>query len=59
MPPAYLMAKLAQEQSIAAASIPYTIIRATQFFQFMGAIADEGTKGDLVRLSPQRCYRLA
>ncbi|GEP07593.1 SDR family oxidoreductase [Methylobacterium oxalidis] len=50
--PAYLQAKLAQEQLIEASSIPYTIIRATQFFEFMGVIADEGTRGDLVRLSP-------
>ncbi|MGH1574760.1 SDR family oxidoreductase [Methylobacterium sp. P31] len=50
--PAYLKAKLAQQQLIAAANIPYTIIRATQFFEFMGAIVDEGTQGDIVRLSP-------
>ncbi|WP_407529478.1 SDR family oxidoreductase [Methylobacterium oryzisoli] len=49
--PAYLRAKLAQEHLIAAAGIPHTIIRATQFFEFMGAIADEGTQGDIVRLS--------
>ncbi|KAA0121982.1 NmrA family transcriptional regulator [Methylobacterium sp. P1-11] len=57
--PAYLRAKLAQEQLIAAASVPYTIIRATQFFEFMGAIADAGTKGGLVRLSPAAMQPIA
>jgi uncharacterized protein YbjT (DUF2867 family) len=57
--PAYLKAKLAQEQLIATATIPYTIIRATQFFEFMGAIADEGTRGDLVRLSPAAMQPIA
>ncbi|MHB2205530.1 SDR family oxidoreductase [Methylobacterium sp. CM6257] len=57
--PAYLKAKLAQERLIATATIPYTIIRATQFFEFMGAIADEGTRGDLVRLSPAAMQPIA
>lgn len=58
-PPAYLLAKLAQEQLIAAARIPYTILRATQFFEFMGAIADAGTQGDRVRLSPAAMQPIA
>lgn len=57
--PAYFRAKLAQERLIAAAAIPYTIIRATQFFEFMGAIADEATEGDLVRLSPAALQPIA
>ncbi|KQQ11792.1 NmrA family transcriptional regulator [Methylobacterium sp. Leaf123] len=57
--PAYLRAKLAQEELIAAASVPYTIIRATQFFEFMGSIADEGTEGGLVRLSPAAMQPIA
>jgi uncharacterized protein YbjT (DUF2867 family) len=48
----YLRAKVAQEALIKAAAIPYTIVRATQFFEFIGRIADDSTEGDTVRLSP-------
>lgn len=48
----YLRAKLAQENLIKAADIPYTIVRATQFFEFAGGIAHSGTIGQTVRLSP-------
>ena len=48
----YLRAKLAQEEAIQAASVPYTILRATQFFEFIGRIADASTEGDTVRLPP-------
>jgi len=48
----YLRAKLAQEAAIKAGKTPYTILRSTQFFEFMGAIAQSGTVGDTVRLSP-------
>jgi len=48
----YLRAKVAQEAAIKAATIPYTIVRATQFFEFIGGIADAGTEGDTVRLPP-------
>jgi len=47
----YLRAKLAQERLIKASSIPYTIIRATQFFEFLGAIAAAGADDNRVRLS--------
>jgi uncharacterized protein YbjT (DUF2867 family) len=47
----YFRAKLAQEEIIEAAPIPYTIVRATQFFEFIRAIAQLGTEGDTVRLS--------
>jgi len=47
----YFRAKLAQEQLIKSSGIPYTIIRATQFFEFLGAIAGDATKGDTCRLS--------
>jgi uncharacterized protein YbjT (DUF2867 family) len=47
----YLRAKLAQERLITTSGIPYTIIRATQFFEFLGAIAAAGTDGTRVRLS--------
>ncbi len=48
----YFRAKLAQEALIKAGTIPYTIVRATQFFEFVGAIAQSGTEGNLVRLPP-------
>jgi uncharacterized protein YbjT (DUF2867 family) len=48
----YLRAKLAQEDLIRASGIPYTIVRATQFFEFLGAIAQSSTDGQTVRLSP-------
>jgi uncharacterized protein YbjT (DUF2867 family) len=46
----YFRAKLAQEELIEGGSIPYTIVRATQFFEFVNRIADEATEGDTVRL---------
>jgi uncharacterized protein YbjT (DUF2867 family) len=48
----YFRAKLAQEEAVKAASVPYTILRATQFFEFLGRIADSSTEGDTVRLPP-------
>jgi uncharacterized protein YbjT (DUF2867 family) len=48
----YLRAKLVQEDLIKASGIPYTIVRATQFFEFLGAIAQSSTDGQTVRLSP-------
>ena len=49
---AYFQAKLAQEEAIKAATIPYTIVRATQFFEFIGRIADANTDGETVRVPP-------
>jgi uncharacterized protein YbjT (DUF2867 family) len=46
----FFRAKMAQERLIAASAIPYTIVRATQFFEFIGAIAQAGTDGEVVRL---------
>lgn len=46
----YFRAKLVQENLIAASRIPYTIVRATQFFEFIGGIAQAGTDGQVVRL---------
>jgi uncharacterized protein YbjT (DUF2867 family) len=46
----YLRAKVAQEKLIDRASIPYTVVRATQFYEFVKRIADEATDGDVVRL---------
>jgi uncharacterized protein YbjT (DUF2867 family) len=48
----YLRAKLAQEQVVKAATVPYTIVRATQFFEFIGRIADSSADGETVRLPP-------
>jgi uncharacterized protein YbjT (DUF2867 family) len=48
----YFRAKLAQEQLIAEGSVPYSIVRATQFFEFVRRIADDATEGDAVRLPP-------
>jgi len=48
----YFRAKVAQEKLIAASGIPYTIIRSTQFLEFLGGIADESSDGTMVRLSP-------
>ncbi|MBD0383549.1 SDR family oxidoreductase [Paenibacillus sedimenti] len=47
----YFRAKMAQENLIKASKIPYTIIRATQFFEFVGSIAYTSTEGQDVRLS--------
>jgi len=47
----YLRAKVAQEKLIEDSSIPYSIVRATQFFEFVGRIADEATSGNTVRLA--------
>jgi uncharacterized protein YbjT (DUF2867 family) len=48
----YFRAKVAQEKLIVASGIPYTIIRATQFMEFLGAIAASGADGNVVRISP-------
>jgi uncharacterized protein YbjT (DUF2867 family) len=47
----YMRAKVAQEAEIEAGPVPYTILRATQFFEFLPQIADWGAEGDRVRLS--------
>jgi uncharacterized protein YbjT (DUF2867 family) len=47
----YFRGKMAQEELIKAGPIPYTIVRSTQFFDFLGGIADAGTSGTSVRLS--------
>jgi uncharacterized protein YbjT (DUF2867 family) len=47
----YFRAKMAQENLIKAGKIPYTIVRATQFFEFVAAIAQGATQGQTVRLS--------
>lgn len=46
----YFRAKLAQETMIKASPIPYTLVRATQFFEFIRSIAQSGTEGDVVHV---------
>ena len=48
----YFRAKVAQEKLVEASGIPYTIIRSTQFLEFLGAIAASGVVGNMVRISP-------
>jgi uncharacterized protein YbjT (DUF2867 family) len=48
----YLRAKLAQEETVKAGPVPYTILRATQFFEFIGRIADSSMNGESVHLPP-------
>ena len=48
----YMRAKVAQERIVTESGIPYTIVRATQFFEFIPALAEGGADGDTIRLSP-------
>jgi uncharacterized protein YbjT (DUF2867 family) len=48
----YFRAKLAQENAVKAGGRPYTILRATQFFEFIGSIVDSGAESDAVHLAP-------
>jgi uncharacterized protein YbjT (DUF2867 family) len=48
----YMRAKVAQEDAIKAGGVPYTILRATQFFEFIGRIADSSMNGETIRLAP-------
>src|SRR5437016_9836480 len=48
----YFRAKIAQEKLIEESSIPYSIVHATQFFEFLKGIADGATDGNTVRLAP-------
>ena len=48
----YFRAKIAQEKLIESSGLPYTIIRSTQFLEFLGGIATSGTDGNIVRISP-------
>jgi uncharacterized protein YbjT (DUF2867 family) len=55
----YLRAKVAQEAEIAAGTTPFTILRATQFFDFLPQIAESGAEGDTVRLTTGRMQLVA
>ena len=48
----YFRAKVAQEKLIETSGIPYTIIRSTQFLEFLKGIADSATDGNMVRIAP-------
>lgn len=48
----YFLAKVAQEKLVEASGIPYTIIRSTQFLEFLGGIAASSADGTMVRISP-------
>jgi nitrite reductase/ring-hydroxylating ferredoxin subunit len=48
----YFRAKFAQERLVKGSSVPYTIVQATQFFEFLGTIADAATHGNAVRVPP-------
>jgi uncharacterized protein YbjT (DUF2867 family) len=55
----YFRAKMAQEELIAGSAVPYSIVHATQFFEFFRSIAQEATDGDTVRLSPASVQPMA
>lgn len=55
----YLRAKVAQEELIEAGEVPYTIVRATQFFEFLRPIADTATEENVVRVSPAKFQPIA
>ena len=48
----YLRAKAVQEETVRAGFVPYTILRATQFFEFIGRLADSSSVGDTITLAP-------
>jgi uncharacterized protein YbjT (DUF2867 family) len=55
----YMRAKVAQEKLIESSPIPYSIVHATQFFEFVMRIADAATEGDTVRIPPVRFQPMA
>lgn len=55
----YFGAKLAQERAIENSGVPYTIVRATQFYEFVGGIAQAATQGQTVRVSPAKFQPMA
>src|ERR671921_63135 len=55
----YFQAKVAQEKLIASGPIPYSIVRATQFFEFIDGIADAATTGNDVHIAPVACQPMA
>ncbi|MBB2942484.1 uncharacterized protein YbjT (DUF2867 family) [Actinoplanes lutulentus] len=56
---AYYRAKLTQEAAVRSGGVDYTIVRATQFFEFLGAILGANTDGDEIRLAPVKVQPIA
>lgn len=56
---AYIRAKQTQEELIRTSGIPFTLVHATQFFEFMKAMADDATEGGTVRLAPVKIRPMA
>ena len=48
----YMRAKIAQEEAVQAGAVPFTILRATQFFEFIGRIANSSSDGEVINLAP-------
>jgi uncharacterized protein YbjT (DUF2867 family) len=48
----YLRAKVAQEEAVRSGGVPYTILRASQFFEFIGRLADSSSDGEVINLAP-------
>ncbi|HEY4343468.1 MAG TPA: SDR family oxidoreductase [Parvibaculum sp.] len=55
----YFRGKMAQENLIKTGGIPYTIVHSTQFFEFLGSIAQSGANGQTIRLSPAMVQPIA
>ena len=55
----YFRAKVAQEKLIETSGIPYTVVRSTQFLEFLGAIAASSADGNTVRISPSKFQPIA
>lgn len=55
----YMAGKVEQERLINERTVPFTIVRATQFFEFLGPIADSGTEGDVATLSTHEFQPMA
>ncbi|HVK28257.1 MAG TPA: SDR family oxidoreductase [Nocardioides sp.] len=55
----YMRAKLAQEAGVEAGGVPFTIVRSTQFFEFVPGIADASTDGGTVRATPGKLQPIA
>jgi uncharacterized protein YbjT (DUF2867 family) len=55
----YMRAKVAQEDLVKAGPVPYSIVRSTQFFEFIPGIADAGTVGDNVKATPAHLQPIA
>ena len=55
----YFLAKVAQERAIIDSGLPYTVVRATQFMEFLGGIAGAAADGDVVKLAPGQFQPIA